>query len=251
MKYISLPAFVYVASVLSSSAQGFDDRLADGYLAAYCTTDLGTPGFTVLMAARPDGLRLLPANTPVTSTDEVITFRDRGATISISETQQYARVSDDGVETGVCVNLTSTLSSVIKDAATSFPEDFQAFVFNTGFGIDPDNDPMRSALASANAANVALAALLDEVQNAAAASAAEASNLRASLEESLNRLEVVKSKLTASKEETIAQADAVAVAEIAELRARLTEANADLDRVKRRVCKLDPTATFSVCKDGQ
>ena len=233
-----------VAIASQADAQSFFEKLAD-FQVINCKSESGSQEMAFVILRSEKGVRLRPGGTDATETNDVLTARYNDGVITIAD-GRYTFLSHDALETGVCSDLTHVLSATINHVADTEPDLFRIYV-----------------KASVQTAVERLGFLSDMVTKANADLAESAGQLKAALVQQtkltrdLGEANAAIVRLRLDKDAAIAEAESlrkrltksVAEAEAEALRNQIKGLELEQDRLKRTICKLNPKATFAVCKE--
>jgi hypothetical protein len=206
-----------IATVSQASAGGIDEvnAVAARVDSFYCTPTTGE-AMVLLFAPAPDtpgGLLLYPQGYPSRKIGNVYTADLPDGSLSVNG-QNFVAVTDDEIQSGVCKNFDAEMVAFISALAV----------------VDP------VALAGATGA-----ALLDKSKSEIAELKGQVIDLKAKISEQVRQIQ-----RNAEHARLYTQENTAKLVQENDQFWRSTKR--ENDKLKRRICELDPKTTFSVCE---
>ena len=261
-------------------ADEFPETVAANFKMFHCI-DEPEPFPFILTISREGSLqKLLPNGEEVTQADGVLSFRAFGGVFSLVEDSlvenKFSFAGDGKISVGTCFNISYEVGNAISAVAETNPDAFKAYLKDlilvdeaakatTEAEILAARDALWSETARAETAEKQLSANAEETKLLRKRAEEAEKELKASAEETklLRKLaEEAEKELKARAEETktlkAAMADAVvnpnacgveSVKVLQKLTRDLASQRRENDKLKLTICKLNPKATFSICKE--
>lgn len=210
--------------------------------AIYCESVENDEHIVLLFGREGENVFTLPDRLPVTMVSNVMSFA-RGDGLFSLTANRFQFLSDDAAASGVCIDFSDNLTNILNGIAAQYPD---ALRNSAGYLM---------ASAEISAANAAISKTRLEADDRIAKAKADAETIR-------KEWELAKSGLAKAKEAANDEAKLKLAAEIAKLsddkkkeskelanmRARFENEQRINTKLKARICELDPSSTFAVCK---
>lgn len=204
-----------VAAADAAAAAAFSDDISSGYQFLFCLSNTGGTGHVLSVETMKYKLMYQITDATNDETSVVSTFTDRGRIIV--DKDRYVYLSEESAEVGSCVNFTENFVRIIGQTAAADPAAFRAFAKD----IVVPTAEWKQALKSKSTEN------------------------EAELLVAKNDLDIAQSQLMAAKIQS-----EMTASDVADMKTRLAANDKEQNRLKLMICKLNPAATFQVCKDG-
>lgn len=204
-----------------AQAQTFPDDIARNSTVLFCTDNSGTAHHVYLLRTSVLGYRLFPDDIDAMELGGLITAHRLGWVLSIGG-QNYSLTTKDAVEVGTCEDVTATVADMINLTASDAPDAFKAFATDVVVPSAEWRAAQEKAMKDAR----------DQIYE-----------LQAQVWDMQSDLKKAQADLVAAQAEA-RKADQAP----AQVVANLNKANKQIEDLKAQICRLNPKATFSICK---
>lgn len=246
---LAIMALAAAAMAGSASAEGLArGALKDTMFPYICTISKTARQEVIVFVARPDSTvyTALPSGQTATRHGNVFTSVTADGTFSVNESS-LVYVTDDDVMSGSCVAIGERLDEMIGMIEVTAPDAFDKLAANY---IAPWSEDLARAKADEKAkakAEIFKAKEASEIEGfkVKAAAAAEIAKAKTQAEAEITKAKV-EAEMKVKNIEAEAEARILAASAIPTETYRLRREN---DRLKTRICLMDPKATFSICPE--
>ena len=237
-------AVLLVAVASQANSQTFVEKLVD-FEVIDCKSQSSGQEMAFAVLRSDKGVKLRPGATDATEFNGILTARYDGGVITIAN-GQYTFLSPDRLETGACSDLTEVLSATVNEVADAEPGLFRDYVKTS----------VQTASEKLNFLSEMLAKEKTDL-TVSSAKLKSALDRQTTLLQEVGEANAAKARLRLDRDKAVAEAanlkmqlnQSVAFAEVESLRNEIKGLEQEQDRLKRMICKLNPKATFAVCKD--